>query len=83
MIQDLTGKTESSNSIDNLSGMAGTNWQEENCPIGALDWNMAQLSHITAMYSSSEHKLGEHFPILLTRLLNTLGDNSSQDSSDI
>ena len=67
MIQDSTSKTEFWNFIDNLSGIAGTNWQE-NCPMGALDWNMAQLSHTTAMYSSSEHKLGEHFLILQTQL---------------
>ena len=50
-------KTESSDLVDNLSGIAYTNCQEEVATSdGALDRNTAQLSIRTAMHSGSEHR---------------------------
>ena len=53
---DSIYKTESSDLVDNLSGMDYTNCQEEKCHDGALDRNTARLSIGTAMQSGSEHR---------------------------
>ena len=56
---DSICNTESSDLVDNLSGVAYTNSvvaKKKNCPDGALDRNTAQLSIGTAMYSGSEHR---------------------------
>ena len=65
---------QSSDLVSNLSGMIKVNCQKERSPRRALDRNTARLSIGTAMPSDSEYRKipGECFPIILSRLLNTL-----------
>ena len=53
---DSICKTESSDLVDNLSGMDYTNYQEEKSPRRVLDRNTARLSIGTDMHSGSEHR---------------------------
>ena len=54
LLGDSNYKTESSDLVDNLSGMDYT--KKKNRHDGALDRNTARLSIGTAMHSSSEHR---------------------------
>ena len=75
MLLDSIYKTESSDNIDNLSGMAYINCQEETEIAPTVLWIRTRHSSASEQPCTlvwNTEKPGERFPVFLSRLLNTL-----------